>query len=81
MPKETQKSKSLKSLQTLRNIGPVAARNLYSLGIKDPQQVKKADPEKLYEQLKRKNGGKLDRCVLYQFRGAIKDVPWPDCSD
>ncbi len=77
---QTPKQKSLKELQTIINIGPVAAEELYSMGIRSPAQLKRADPEKLYEKLKRRRGGKLDRCVLYQFRGAIKNKPWPKCK-
>ena len=69
------------SLQSLRNIGPVTAEALYSIGIKTPGQSRQADPEKLYEELKRRRGGKLDRCVLYQLRGALFDIPWPKCKD
>ncbi|MFC2174858.1 helix-hairpin-helix domain-containing protein [archaeon] len=73
------KKESLKALQTAINIGPVTAERLYSMGIRTPAQLKKTNPEKLYEKLKRKMGGKLDRCVLYQFRGAVKNKPWPEC--
>jgi len=24
---------------------------------------------------------KLDKCVLYQLRGALLDIPWPKCKD
>ena len=75
------KKDSLKSLQTLRNIGSVTAEELYSIGIKTPEQLKKSDPEKLYEKLKYKNGGKLDRCVLYQLQGAALDIPWSLCKN
>ncbi len=75
------KKESLERLQTLCNVGPITARKLYGLGIKTPEQMKRADPEKLYEKLKRKCGGKLDRCVLYQFRGAKTGKPWPKCMD
>ena len=61
------KKDSLKALQTLRNIGPATAEKLYSIGIKTPKQLKKSDPEELYEKLKYTNGGELDRCVLYQL--------------
>jgi nucleotidyltransferase/DNA polymerase involved in DNA repair len=75
------KKNALKDLQSVRNIGPVAAAELYSLGIKSSQQLKLSDPEELYERLKKKKGGRLDRCVLYQFRGAIQDIPWPKCKN
>lgn len=75
------KSESLRRLQTLRNIGIATARRLYAAGIKTPEEVKEADPEKLYELLKTKEGGKLDRCVLYQLRGAVLEIPWPVCKN
>jgi nucleotidyltransferase/DNA polymerase involved in DNA repair len=75
------KSESLRRLQTLRNIGIATAERLYAVGIKTPEEVKEADPEKLYELLKTKEGGKLDRCVLYQLRGAALGLHWPVCKD
>ena len=81
MAKLQVKKRALKELQSLRNIGPVAAAELFALGIRTPEDMKKSDPEKLYERLKRKRGGRLDKCVLYQFRGAIRNLPWPECKD
>ncbi len=75
------KQDSLKQLQTLMNVGPKTAEAIYSLGIKTPAQFRRSNPEKLYEKLKKKRGGKLDRCVLYVFRGAISNRPWPKCMD
>jgi len=74
------KSEAIKKLQTLRNIGPATAERLYSVGIKTPEQLRNSNPEKLYERLRRKAGNKLDRCVLYQFRGAARDVSWWECK-
>lgn len=71
----------LRRLQSLRNIGPKMAADLHSLGIETPEQMLEANPEALYEQLRLRNGGKLDRCVLYAFRGAKYDIPWPKCMD
>jgi len=65
----------MKELQTLCNVGPALAKRLYAVGVKTPVQLKRTNPEKLYEKLKTKEGGKLDRCVLYQLRGAILDIP------
>ncbi|NQT29725.1 MAG: hypothetical protein HQ596_04055 [Candidatus Saganbacteria bacterium] len=39
------------------------------------------DPDELYEKLKRRNGGRLDKCVLYQFQGAVLDIPWWECKN
>ncbi len=81
MNKESTKSEFIKQLQTLRNIGTATAKRLYSIGIKTPEKLKKSDPEKIYEMLKKKEGGKLDKCVLYQLRGAVLDIPWPECKN
>lgn len=81
MSKQDTRLESIKHLQTLRNIGPATAERLYSIGIKSPEQMTQSDPEKLYEKLKRKEGGKLDKCVLYQLRGAVLDVPWSKCKN
>ena len=71
----------LRRLQQLRNIGPKMAADLHSLGIETPEQMLEANPEALYEELRLRTGGRLDRCVLYAFRGAKYDIPWPKCMD
>ena len=80
MRKESE-SRKLRELQALRNIGPKMGTDLLALGIETPEQMLAADPEALYEELRRRNGGYLDRCVLYAFRGAKHDIPWPQCKD
>ncbi len=77
----TERSESIKRLQTFRNIGSATAEKLCSIGIETPEQLKRSNPETLYEKLRNKTGGKLDRCVLYQLRGAVLDIPWPECND
>jgi hypothetical protein len=68
-------------LRMLRNIGEKTAPELLSLGIDTPEKMFEADPEALYEELKARRGGTLDRCVLYQFRGAKYGLAWPTCKD
>lgn len=75
------RKESIKELQTLCNVGPRTAERLYFAGIKTVAEMKKSNPEELYEKLKAKEGGMLDRCVLYQVRGAILDIPWWECKD
>ncbi|GBE17694.1 pathogenicity locus [archaeon BMS3Abin16] len=75
------KSESIRRLQTLRNIGRITAEKLYSIGVKTPEQMGRSDPEELYERLNMISGGEVDRCVLYQFRGAVFDLPWPECKN
>lgn len=81
MGEQSEKLDAVKRLRTVRNIGIVTAEELYSIGIKTPEQLMEANPEKVYEKIKAKNGGKLDRCVLYQLRGAHLDKPWWKCKD
>jgi nucleotidyltransferase/DNA polymerase involved in DNA repair len=80
MNEHSKKLEAIKRLRSLRNIGIVTAEKLYSIGIKTPEQIIKSNPERLYEKLKAKHGGKLDRCVLYQIRGAKLDEPWWKCK-
>ncbi len=75
------KQQIMKELQTLQNIGPATAKRLYSIGIRTSEQMRRSDPEGLYEKLKKRRSGILDKCVLYQLRGAILDVPWPKCKN
>ncbi len=81
MSKQSEKSEAIKHLQSLRNIGQTTAEKLYSIGIKTPEQMKQSDPAKLYKKLKKKSGSKLDKCVLYQFQGAVLGIPWPECKN
>lgn len=41
-----------------------------------PGQMKRSDPQEIYQKLRKKQGLKPDRCALYQFQGAVLDVPW-----
>jgi len=75
------KQRIMKDLQTLQNIGPATAERLYSIGIRTSEQMRRSDPEELYEKLKKNGNGILDKCVLYQLRGAILDIPWPKCKN
>ncbi|WP_243313604.1 helix-hairpin-helix domain-containing protein [Fundidesulfovibrio agrisoli] len=60
-----------KLLRTIPGIGPAMARDLYSLGVRAPEDLAGRDPQQLYDQLREMSGGKLDRCVLYVFREAV----------
>ena len=80
MSNRKRKLEAIKRLRSLRNIGLVTAEKLYSIGIKTTEQIIKSNPERLYEKLNVKHRGKLDRCVLYQIRGAKLDEPWWKCK-
>ena len=68
-------------LRTLRNIGPALERKLNLIGIETVEEFLKSDPEEMYARLQRELGGPVDRCVLYCFRGARLNLPWPRCKD
>lgn len=80
MGNQDEKRRAIKDLQSLANIGPAIAGRLYSIGIKTAKQVRRSNPERIYEKLKKKEGGKLDKCVLYALKGAIIDIPWWKCK-
>ena len=58
-------------LQSLPSIGPSLARCLRDLGFRSPDDLRKQDPEKMFEDLCEQRGEAMDRCVLYSFRCAV----------
>ena len=52
-------------------MGPSIARTLQLVGIRRVADLKRKDPERLYQRLMRKEGKHVDRCVLYIFRCAV----------
>lgn len=70
-----------KELMTLRNIGPKMAERLEEISIHTVSQFRQHTPDELYERVNELLGYREDRCVLYIFRGARYDLPWPLCSD
>jgi len=73
--------KATEDLQSLMNIGPAIAKRLYAIGITTPVQLRKSNPEEIYEKLKQKEGGVLNKCVLYVLRGAMLNAPWWVCRN
>jgi hypothetical protein len=67
----TDKQKSLKELQIIPGIGPSIAEDLHQIGIKKISDLKGKDPLHLYEASCRKEGYKIDRCLLYVYRCAV----------
>lgn len=62
---------SLKEFQKIPGIGPSIANDLWNLGFKHIADLKGANPEKLYADLCKLQGCKVDRCMLYVFRCAV----------
>jgi hypothetical protein len=61
----------LKELQRLPNIGPSTAIDLYDLGIRQVSDLKRKDPQAMYDELMAQRGAYIDRCQLYVFRAAV----------
>lgn len=66
----TRRSVRPEDLESIPGIGPGMAADLRSLGIRRVSQLKRRDPQRLYERLCELEGGHVDRCVLYAFRCA-----------
>jgi Pathogenicity locus len=62
------KSVILKQFQTLSGVGPAIAHDLWNLGFRSLDELKKTNPELLYERLCILQGTHVDRCMLYVFR-------------
>lgn len=58
-------------LQVIPGIGPSLAADLRDLGIRYVADLKRRDPERMYQQLNTRRGVRQDPCVLYVFRCAV----------
>jgi hypothetical protein len=61
----------LKELQQIPGVGPSLALDLFDLGIRKISDLRRKNPERLYEKLCALTGEHQDRCVLYVFRCAV----------
>jgi hypothetical protein len=61
----------LRELRTIPGIGREISEDLFTIGISSVKDLKGKDPEKLYEKLCKKQGLKIDRCMLYVMRCAV----------
>lgn len=62
---------TLKGFQRIPGIGPSLAADLFDLGIRRVADLRRRNPERLYDQLIDLRGVHQDRCVLYTFRCAV----------
>ena len=67
----TREQSALRELQEIPGIGPSLARDLLDLGYCRVDQLRGADPARMYERLMALRGEHVDRCVLYVFRCAV----------
>lgn len=58
-------------LQNIPGVGRSIAEDLRSLGIRRVIDLRDKNPETLYDELCKKMGKPVDRCMLYVFRCAV----------
>ncbi|UCC71940.1 MAG: helix-hairpin-helix domain-containing protein [Gemmatimonadota bacterium] len=58
-------------LQQIPGVGPSIARDLHDLGVRRVEDLRGADPDRLYQRLGALRGSRIDPCVLYVFRCAV----------
>ena len=63
--------KTNQHLETIPGVGKSIAADLREIGINRVSDLANRDPQELYDQLCRKSGTNMDRCVLYVFRCAV----------
>lgn len=68
---EPVRQSGLGSLEGVPGVGKKIARHLRDLGLCSAWDLKDRDPGELYLRLCARNGGHVDRCVLYVFRCAV----------
>ncbi len=77
-PKNETTAVARKNLQRIPGIGPSLAMDLVDLGILQVSDLRRRNPERLYEQLCALRGTHQDRCVLYTFRCAVYFATEPE---
>ena len=61
----------LKELQIIPGVGKSIANDLYNIGIRKVSDLRRKNPEKLYQLSNQLVGTTQDRCLLYVFRCAV----------
>lgn len=72
------KPRKTTDLESLPSIGSSLAQDLRDLGFRASADLHGQDPERMYADLCKLRGQKIDRCVLYSFRCAVHSVT---CND
>jgi hypothetical protein len=57
--------------EKIPGVGSKIAKYIEELGIQNTAQLAQANPEKMYTKFCVLRGEKIDRCLLYVFRGAV----------
>lgn len=62
---------AVKQFEDIPNVGPAMARDFCALGLRSPNDLKKADPLVLYQKLSAIRSVRQDPCVLDTFMAVI----------
>ena len=65
------KKAKLSGFTVIPGVGPSIAKDLLDLGYAKPADLRKEDPQIMYQKLCELRGQHIDRCVLYVFREAV----------
>jgi hypothetical protein len=65
------KNDIIKQFQTIPGVGKSIAEDFWDMGFRSIANLKKKNPEKLYNDFCTLRGMKIDRCMLYVFRCAV----------
>jgi len=64
-------NQELQELEKIPGVGKTIAGDFFDIGIKKVKNLKNKNPEKLYKQICKKRGVKVDKCMLYVCRSSI----------
>lgn len=62
---------AIRDLRRIPGVGPSIARDLLLLGVRRVSDLRRREPQALYDESNRLAGMKQDRCLLYVFRCAV----------
>jgi hypothetical protein len=71
MKQMSHKQEVLKELRRIPGVGKTIAEDFWNLGIRSIDDLKRANPDELYDALCTLQRTQVDRCMLYVFRCAI----------
>jgi hypothetical protein len=76
----TEKEIALTELQIIPGVGKSIANDLYNIGVRKVSDLRRKNPEKLYQLSNQHAGVTQDRCLLYVFRCAVyfAETPKPE---
>jgi hypothetical protein len=61
----------LKEFMTIPGVGKSIAMDLWNLGYRSISELRNENPQLMYDKFCSMVGQKVDRCLLYVFRGAV----------